>query len=52
MQEKYTKQRYIIWLSKDAVQKSDAAVNAEGFKNHSDFIKQVIQYYLGYIFEK
>lgn len=40
MSEEYKKQRYSVWLSKDAVQKSDAAVVMEGLTNRSDFIEK------------
>lgn len=42
MSEEYKKQRYSVWLSKDAVQKSDAAVVMEGLTNRSDFIEKAI----------
>ena len=44
MSEEYKKQRYSVWLSKDAVQKSDAAVVMEGLTNRSDFIEKAILY--------
>ena len=45
MSEEYKKQRYSVWLSKDAVQKSDAAVVMEGLTNRSDFIEKAIHFY-------
>ena len=49
MSEEYKKQRYSVWLSKDAVQKSDAAVVMEGLTNRSDFIERAIEFYSGYV---
>lgn len=52
MNEEYTKQRYTVWLSRDAVQKSDAAVTVEGLKNRSDFIEKAIHFYSGYLYQE
>ena len=50
MSEEYKKQRYSVWLSKDAVQKSDAAVAMEGLTNRSAFIERAIHFYSGYLY--
>ena len=50
--EEYKKQRYSVWLSKDAVQKSDAAVVMEGLTNRSDFIEKAIHFYSGYLYQE
>ena len=52
MNEGYKKQRYSVWLSKDAVQKSDAAVVMEGLPNRSDFIEKAIHFYSGYLYQE
>lgn len=52
MNEAYTKQRYTVWLSRDAVQKSDSAVTVEGLKNRSDFIEKAIHFYSGYLYQE
>lgn len=52
MSEEYKKQRYSVWLSKDAVQKSDAAVVVEGLTNRSDFIEKAIHFYSGYLYQE
>ena len=52
MSEEYKKQRYSVWLSKDAVQKSDAAVVMEGLTNRSDFIEKAIHFYSGYLYQE
>ena len=52
MSEEYKKQRYSVWLSKDAVQKSDAAVVMEGLTNRSDFIEKAIHFYCGYLYQE
>lgn len=48
-QAEYRKQRYTVWLSKEAVQKSDAAVIEEGISTRSDFIEKAIHFYSGYL---
>ena len=52
MKEEYQKQRYTVWLSKDAIQKSDAAVTREDFANRSAFIERAIHFYSGYLYEE
>ena len=52
MSEEYKKQRYSVWLSKDAVQKSDAAVVMEGLTNRSAFIERAILFYSGYLYQE
>ena len=52
MNEGFKKQRYSVWLSKDAVQKSDAAVVMEGLPNRSDFIEKAIHFYSGYLYQE
>lgn len=52
MSEEYKKQRYSVWLSKDTVQKSDAAVVMEGLTNRSDFIEKAIHFYSGYLYQE
>lgn len=45
--EEYKKQRCTVWLSQEAIQKSDMAVHEEGFVTRSDFIEKAIHYYAG-----
>ena len=52
MKEEYQKQRYTVWLSKDAIQKSDAAVTREDFANRSAFIERAIHFYSGYLYQE
>ena len=52
MKEEYQKQRYTVWLSKDAIQKSDAAVTREDFSNRSAFIERAIHFYSGYLYQE
>ena len=52
MKEEYQKQRYTVWLSKDAIQKSDAAVTREDFANHSAFIERAIHFYSDYLYQE
>ena len=52
MKEEYQKQRYTVWLSKDAIQKSDAAVTREDFANRSAFIDRAIHFYSGYLYQE
>ena len=52
MSEEYKKQRYSVWLSKDAVQKSEATVVMEGLQNRSVFIERATQFYSGYIYQE
>lgn len=41
-----------MWLSKDAIQKSDAAVTREDFANHSAFIERAIHFYSDYLYQE
>lgn len=50
-QEKYKKKRYTVWLSDEAIQKSDAAISSKRFPTRSDFIEKAISFYSGYLFE-
>ena len=52
MKKEYQKQRYTVWLSKDAIQKSDAAVTREDFANRSAFIERAIHFYSGYLYQE
>ena len=52
MKQEYQKQRYTVWLSKDAIQKSDAAVTREDFANRSVFIERAIHFYSGYLYQE
>ena len=49
-QTEYRKQRYTIWLTKEAVQKSDAGMKMDGLPTRSDFIEKAIHFYSGYIY--
>ena len=49
-QKEYKKQRYTIWLTKDAIEKSDAGTQLDGLPSRSDFIEKAIHFYSGYIF--
>ena len=52
MNEEYKKQRYTVWLTKEAVDKSDTAVTIKNFANRSDFIEKAIHFYCGYIYQE
>ena len=52
MNEEYKKQRYTVWLTKEAVDKSDSAVIIKNFANRSDFIEKAIHFYSGYIYQE
>ena len=52
MNEEYKKQRYTVWLTKEAVDKGDSAVIIKNFANRSDFIEKAIHFYLGYIYQE
>ena len=52
MNEKYKKQRYTVWLTKEAIDKSDSAVIIKNFANRSDFIEKAIHFYSGYIYQE
>ena len=52
MNEEYKKQRYAVWLTKEAVDKSDSAVIIKKFANRSDFIEKAIHFYSGYIYQE
>ena len=41
-----------MWLSKDAIQKSDAAVTREDFANRSAFIERAIHFYSDYLYQE
>lgn len=45
MNEEYKKQRYTVWLTKEAIDKSDSAVIIKKFANRSDFIEKAIHFY-------
>lgn len=48
-QEGYKKQRCTVWLTKEAVLKSDAGVVQEELPTRSDYIEQAIHFYAGYL---
>ena len=52
MNEEYKKQRYTVWLTKEAINKSDSAVIIKNFANRSEFIEKAIHFYCGYIYQE
>lgn len=48
-QTEYKKQRCTVWLTKEAVRKSDAGMVQEELPTRSDYIEQAIHFYAGYL---
>lgn len=48
-QTEYKKQRCTVWLTKEAVRKSDAGMVQEELPTRSDYIEQAIHFYAGHL---
>lgn len=48
-QAEYKKQRCTVWLTKEAVRKSDAGMVQEELPTRSDYIEQAIHFYAGHL---
>ena len=43
------KQRVVAWLYPDMIQNMEAMIQAKNMKNHTEFISQAVDFYIGYL---
>ena len=43
------KQRAVAWLYPDMIQNMEAMIQAKNMKNHTEFISQAVDFYIGYL---